>query len=151
MDNIFLKQAIKMSEESIQMDGYPIGALVVKDGNIIGVGKSLGKTLHDATLHAEVDAIRNASKTLQNKFLDGCTLYSSCEPCRMCFSASVWARIPKIVYTLKKDLLPDNFFESKETIEDLNSNTKKKRELIYISELEEDAKKIVDTWSSQNK
>lgn len=98
-DNQYIQEAIKQSQNSVDAGGYPCGAVVVKDDAIIATGLSNGKNLFDATMHAEIDAIRNACKKLQSRSLDGCTLHTSMEPCVMCFSASFWAYIPRIVYS----------------------------------------------------
>lgn len=90
--------AINAALENVQIhNGGPFGAVVVKDGKIIGVGRNQVTATNDPTAHAEVQAIRNACQNLQTFQLDGCEIYTSCEPCPMCLGAIYWAR-PKAVY-----------------------------------------------------
>jgi guanine deaminase len=94
----FMAEAIRLSVESVQSGGGPFGAVVVKDGQIVGRGSN-GVTRHnDPTAHAEVTAIRDAAQTLHSFDLSGCDIYTSCEPCPMCLGAIYWARIDRIFY-----------------------------------------------------
>lgn len=79
-------------------EGGPFGAVVVKDGEIVGRGRNQVLAAHDPTCHAEVQAIRAACKTLGTHDLTGCALYTSCYPCPMCLSAAIWANIQTIYY-----------------------------------------------------
>jgi len=83
--------------ESLQEGGGPFGAVVVKDGHEIARGKNRVTLWNDPTAHAEVTAIREATRILGNYFLEDCVLYCSCEPCPMCLGAIYWARL-KAVY-----------------------------------------------------
>ena len=94
-----MRQAIKLSEEKMQQGfGGPFGAVVVKDGKVIGEGFNQVTTQNDPTAHAEVVAIRAACRTLDHFDLSGCEIYTSCEPCPMCLSAIYWARLDKMYY-----------------------------------------------------
>lgn len=94
----FMKRAIELAREGMRSgEGGPFGAVIVKDGEIIGEGCSMVIALNDPTAHAEVMAIRNACRALKNFSLLGSSIYTSCEPCPMCLSAIYWARI-KIIY-----------------------------------------------------
>ena len=96
----FMEVAIEEARKSFS-DGSlncPIGAVVVKDGEVLATGKTLLKNEPDPTLHAEVVAIRNAGKVLNSRFLEDCVLYTTHEPCSMCASAAVWAKMKGIVY-----------------------------------------------------
>lgn len=95
----YIEEAIKLSFKGMrQGKGGPFGAVIVKDGKIIG--KSCNKVLSkkDPTAHAEIIAIQKASKNIDNFNLSGSTIYTSCEPCPMCLSAIYWAKIDKIYY-----------------------------------------------------
>lgn len=95
----FMREAIELSSANMHSNnGGPFGAVVVKDGEIIGRGANNVTTTHDPTAHAEIMAIREACKTIGDFNLNGCEIYSSCEPCPMCLSAIYWARIDKIYY-----------------------------------------------------
>lgn len=94
----FMQEAIKLAKQGVnEGKGGPFGAVVVKDGQIIGRGNNQVLSSNDPTAHAEVVAIRDACKTLDHYQLDDCILYTSCEPCPMCLGAIYWAR-PKVFY-----------------------------------------------------
>jgi len=95
----FLEKAIRLSRENIRKShGGPFGAVIVRDGKIISTGVNRVTSINDPTAHAEIEAIRKACKRLKKFRLDGCEIYSSCEPCPMCLSAIYWAGIEKIYY-----------------------------------------------------
>lgn len=97
-DKEFMREAIRLADESVKNGGGPFGAVIVKDGNVIA-GCSNNVTLdNDPTSHAEVNTIRAACKKLNTYDLKGCTIYTSCEPCPMCLGAIYWAHISKIFY-----------------------------------------------------
>ena len=103
-DRDFLRKAIRLAKEGMRNNhGGPFGAIVVKDGKIIGKGRNLVSSTNDPTAHAEVVAIRDACNKLQDFQLDGCTIYCSCEPCPMCLGAIYWARPDKIVYACSRE------------------------------------------------
>lgn len=93
-----MAKAIQLSEENVKNGGGPFGAVIVKDGLIIAEGFNQVTVMNDPTAHAEVMAIRNATKKLNNFDLSGCTIYTSCEPCPMCLGAIYWAKISCIYY-----------------------------------------------------
>lgn len=94
-----MNQAVQIAFESAQSkNGGPFGAIIVKDGKIVGVGKNSVTSTNDPTAHAEVMAIRNACQNLNTFQLEDCEIYTSCEPCPMCLGAIYWARIKKIYY-----------------------------------------------------
>jgi guanine deaminase len=95
----FMRRAIALATENVRSNaGGPFGAVIVKDGRIIGEGVNTVTATNDATAHAEVSAIRNACRNLNTFDLSGCELYTSCEPCPMCWAASYWAHIQTIYY-----------------------------------------------------
>lgn len=95
----FLRRAISLATQNV-LDGKggPFGAVIVRDGKIVGEGANAVTTTNDPTAHAEVNAIRAAARTLGAFNLTGCDLYTSCEPCPMCLAAAYWARIDAIYY-----------------------------------------------------
>jgi len=106
----YMKEAIKLASQNANHNhGGPFGAIVVKDGEIVGQGVNKVTTTNDPTAHAEVVAIRDAAKNLDTFNLEGCEIYSSCEPCPMCLGAIYWARPDKGYYacTREDDKLPD--------------------------------------------
>ena len=95
----FLRRAIALATENVVTGrGGPFGAVVVRNGAIVGEGANSVTTTNDATAHAEVVAIRAACSALKTFLLAGCELYTSCEPCPMCLSASYWARVDRVYY-----------------------------------------------------
>ena len=94
----FLQQAIDLAVLSAKNSGGPFGAVIVKGGIIIGKGHNQVTENCDPSAHAEIMAIRDACKHINNYQLTDCILYSSCEPCPMCMSAIYWARIPELVF-----------------------------------------------------
>src|SRR5882757_1474881 len=98
MHNRFLLHAIELAVENVRRGGGPFGALVVKDGIVIATGANQVTRTHDPTAHAEIVAIREACRVLGDFQLDGCDVYSSCEPCPMCLGALYWARPARIFF-----------------------------------------------------
>jgi len=94
----FMHKAIALSVENIKNGGGPFGAVIVKNGKIIATGVNRVTSQNDPTAHAEVNAIRKASKKLGTFNLEGCEIYTSCEPCPMCLGAIYWAHLDKIYY-----------------------------------------------------
>ncbi|KYG60752.1 nucleoside deaminase [Bdellovibrio bacteriovorus] len=111
MKKEFMLRAIELSRKNMQAGaGGPFGAVIVKDGKVIGEGWNKVTSSNDPTAHAEVVAIRNACESAKNFSLDGAEIYTSCEPCPMCLSAIYWARIGKIYYAnTRKDAAEINF------------------------------------------
>jgi guanine deaminase len=105
MDNHekFMRIAIELSEYNVkQGQGGPFGAVIVKDGMIIARSGNRVVPTNDPTAHAEVSAIRMACQELETFNLEGCVIYTSCEPCPMCLSAIYWAHIDQIYYANDK-------------------------------------------------
>ena len=97
--NQFMRAAIALAEKNVADGvGGPFGAVIVRDGEIIGEGTNLVTSANDPTAHAEVVAIRHACEKLSTYNLEGCEVYTSCEPCPMCLSAIYWARLDRICY-----------------------------------------------------
>lgn len=103
--NKYMEIANENAKKGIEKkQGGPFGAVIVdKEGNIISNGNNKVLLNHDPTAHAEIVAIRNACEKLGTYDLNGCVLYTSCEPCPMCLSAAIWANIKKIYYGCTKE------------------------------------------------
>ena len=125
--NEYMKVAKELADTNlIDNEGGPFGAVVVKDGVIVGRGDNHVLVNHDPTAHAEIQAIRDASKTLNTHDLSGCVLYTSCYPCPMCLSAIIWANIKEVYYgNTKEDAANIGFRDDMiyDYIKDNNSNT----------------------------
>jgi tRNA(adenine34) deaminase len=97
-DELFMGQALTAAESAIDHDDVPVGAVVVMNGVVIGVGENRRELDQDPTAHAEIVAIREAVKTLPNWRLDGATVYVTLEPCAMCAGALLAARVSRVVF-----------------------------------------------------
>lgn len=97
-DNDFMQIALDLAQQAAAAGEVPVGAIVVKNGEIIGRGSNAPITTHDPTAHAEIRAMRDAAQYLGNYRLVGCTLYVTLEPCAMCTGAIQHARIAKLIY-----------------------------------------------------
>lgn len=97
-DISYMRQAIAEARKSLYMDEIPIGAVIVCRDTIIARGHNLTERLHDVTAHAEMQAITAAAEYLGGKYLDGCTIYVTVEPCVMCAGALGWSQISRVVY-----------------------------------------------------
>ena len=114
MDEVFLQQAVDLAVENARSgQGGPYGAIIVKDNRLIAASGNKVTTTIDPTAHAEVMAIRLACKELNDFQLQGCILYSSCEPCPMCLGAIYWARLAKVYFACSRhDAAAANFDDS---------------------------------------
>ena len=102
--NKYMEVAKELSDKNlITNDGGPFGACIVKDGVIIGKGSNKVLSSNDPTAHAEIIAIREASKNINSYDLSGCELYTTCYPCPMCLSAIIWANIKTVYYGNTKE------------------------------------------------
>lgn len=97
MDNFFMNKALEGAQKAYNLKEVPIGAVIVKDGKIVGSGYNIKETSLDTTNHAEIIAIREASKNLKSWRLTDCTMYVTVEPCPMCAGAIVNSRIKELV------------------------------------------------------
>ena len=99
MDNIFMSEALIEAHKGVtKKHGGPFGAVIVKDGVIVGRGHNNVLKKHDPTCHGEMEAIRKACKKLKTFDLSGCEIYTTGYPCPMCFCAILWANIDKVYY-----------------------------------------------------
>ena len=103
-DEQWMQEAIDSGREGVQKrEGGPFGACVVQDGKVVGVGHNTVLKDRDPTCHAEMNAIRAACDHLGTHLLNGCTLYTTAEPCPMCLSAIYWARIDRVVVGVDRE------------------------------------------------
>ncbi len=147
----YLQLSVELAKLSMERGGFPAGAVIVKDGEIIGEGISIGNILHDPTSHAEIDAIRNACQKLGTTDLAGATLYESLQSCVMCLSAANWAGVSRIVYAALKttDLIEKGYYEGMTVNDVVNNDNSRKMELLYIPEFEEQALSTVAIWEQK--
>ncbi len=102
-DEKYMRLALQEAEEALRCDEIPVGCVIVSEGRILGRGHNLTETLQDVTAHAEMQAITAAAGMLGGKYLQGCTLYVTVEPCVMCAGAIGWAQISRVVYGASDD------------------------------------------------
>ncbi len=100
-DADFIRLAIQAAWQGVERGEMPFGACIVTRGQVVSVAHNSAKANIDATAHAEVQAIREASRRSKTLELPGCVIYSTCEPCPMCFTACVWAKVSRIVYACR--------------------------------------------------
>ncbi|MGV4987817.1 nucleoside deaminase [Streptomyces sp. NPDC001709] len=98
-ERVWMEQAITLATTSVNNGGGPFGALVAKDGEVVATGNNQVTSTLDPSAHAEVSAMRAACKKLNTFSLEGCVLITSCEPCPMCLSTALWARVDRLVYS----------------------------------------------------
>jgi guanine deaminase len=100
----WIERAIELSKQNVASGGGPFGAVIVRNGKIVGEGVNRVTASNDPTAHAEVEAIRHACQNLKTFSLSDCEIYTSCEPCPMCLSAIYWSHLSSIYYgNTKKD------------------------------------------------
>lgn len=111
MKKEFMREAIRISVQKMRANcGGPFGAVVVRNGKVVGRGWNQVTSGNDPTAHAEVTAIRDACKRLKTFQLTDCELYTSCEPCPMCLAAMYWARLKKVYFgNTRKDAAKIDF------------------------------------------
>ena len=97
-DEYFMKKALQEAEAAFEKGEIPVGAVIVIDDKIIARTHNLSEMLNDVTAHAEMQAITSAANFIGGKYLKGCTLYVTLEPCQMCAGALYWSQISKIVF-----------------------------------------------------
>jgi guanine deaminase len=100
-DADFMRLAIQAAWAGLGKGEMPFGACIVRKGQAVAVSHNSAKANIDTTAHAEIQAIREASRQLQTRELAGCVIYATCEPCPMCFAACLWARLGRIVYACR--------------------------------------------------
>tara|TARA_R110000765_G_C18923340_1_gene606108 strand:- start:838 stop:1320 length:483 start_codon:yes stop_codon:yes gene_type:complete len=148
-DKIFMRRAIALAEEGMDKGaGGPFGAIVVKDGKVIAEGYNKVTSTNDPTAHAEVTAIRIACEALKSFQLDGCVIYTSCEPCPMCLGAIYWARPDKVFYGANREDAAaidfDDQFIYDEIAKDMDD-----RQIPFYKVLREEAVPVFTKWSQK--
>ena len=148
----FMQEAIRLSIANVEEGkGGPFGAVVVKNGKIIARGINQVTTNNDPTAHAEVVAIREACKVLNTFQLDGCEIYTSCEPCPMCLGAIYWARPDKLFYANSKEDAANIKFDDQFIYEEI-AKPVEERKLFTRQILRDEALEAFDKWTkSTNK
>ncbi|MEN8138284.1 MAG: nucleoside deaminase [Bacteroidota bacterium] len=145
-DEFYIREAIKEADKGIiNNEGGPFGAVVVKNGEIIGRGNNRVTSTNDPTAHAEIIAIRDACKNLSSFQLDDCVIYSSCEPCPMCLGAIYWARPKRLVFASSKHDAADAGFDDNFIYNEI-ALPKEKRMIETQQILQNEANLIFEKW-----
>lgn len=142
-----MRKAIALSIQNIQKGGGPFGAVIVKDGKVIATGVNRVTRNTDPTAHAEVTAIRKASKKLGTFDLAGCDIYTSCEPCPMCLGAVYWAHIDRMYYGNTKADAKNVGFDDSFIYDEIELKPEKRR-LITTQLLSEEAIEAFKAWAN---
>ncbi len=148
-DLVWLEHSIRLATENVANGGGPFGAVVVRDGQLVAEGQNRVTATLDPTAHAEVVAIRNACQAVGDFSLAGATLYSSCEPCPLCLSAALWARLDRVVFAAdRNDAARAGFDDS--AFYDLWSRERSTWDLPTVVSLRpENASAPFDAWLAQ--
>lgn len=149
LDLQFMRRAIELAQQGIDSnEGGPFGCVIVKDGEIVGEGNNCVTSTNDPTAHAEVVAIRNACHKLNSFQLEGCTIYTSCEPCPMCLGAIYWARPKQIFYACNKVDAAEVGFDDKFIYEEIERPINE-RHIKTDFLLREEGLKVFENWANK--
>lgn len=146
--NKYMNLADELAKENIKTNnGGPFGAVVVKNGEIVGKGNNHVLANNDPTAHAEIMAIRNACKNLNTFDLSGCELYTSCYPCPMCLSAIIWSNIKTVYYGNTKEDAADIGFRDDMIYSYLETLTTKNGDEKILKLIPEDREETIKTFN----
>ncbi len=148
-DTQFMRRAIELAREGMDSNcGGPFGAVVVKDGRVVGEGSNQVTSTNDPTAHAEVVAIREACRNLNSFQLEGCLIFSSCEPCPMCLGAIYWARPEKIFIGCDRVDAADAGFDDAFIYEEINKPFDERQVPTEIM-LRDEALRVFAAWKTK--
>lgn len=148
-DKKFMRRAIALAQNGIDAnDGGPFGAIVVKNGEIIGEGCNQVTSTNDPTAHAEVVAIRNACRHLNSFQLEDCVIYTSCEPCPMCLGAIYWARPARMFFACTREDAAGVGFDDDFIYDELNLPIES-RHIQSINFLREEGLAVFENWDKK--
>ena len=148
MNEAFMRKAIELSIENVKNGGGPFGAVIVRGDEIIATGVNRVTANNDPTAHAEVSAIRAACEKLGTFNLEGCEIYTSCEPCPMCLGAIYWAHLNKMYYGNTKHDAAEIGFDDSFIYEEI-ALTPEHRRLASCRLLGEEALKAFHLWTDK--
>jgi guanine deaminase len=142
----FMKMAIELSLSGMESGkGGPFGCVIVKKGKVIGLGSNAVLETNDPTAHAEIVAIRNACQNLGSFQLEGCEIYTSCEPCPMCLGAIYWARPDKVYFASTKNDAAGAGFDDHFIYQELELPLES-RKIPFVKMMQEEANKVFKKW-----
>jgi tRNA(Arg) A34 adenosine deaminase TadA len=145
----FMRRAIELAREGVQGNaGGPFGCVVVKDGSIIGEGSNRVTSSNDPTAHAEIIAVREACRSLKSFQLDGCSIYTSCEPCPMCLGAIYWARPAHVFYACTRADAAAIGFDDDHIYQELEK-ANDEREMALTPLMRDEALEVFGQWAAK--
>jgi guanine deaminase len=148
-DKEYMRRAIDLAQEGIDAnDGGPFGAVVVRDGRVIGEGCNRVTSTNDPTAHAEIVAIRAACAALGSFQLDGCTIYTSCEPCPMCLGAIYWARPAQMFYACTREDAARAGFDDDFIYDEIERPIEERR-IASINFLRDEGLRVFANWAGK--
>jgi guanine deaminase len=142
-----MARAIELAIENVRSGGGPFAALIVKNGRILSTGVNQVTSSNDATAHAEIVAIRAACAALHSFQLDGCDIYTTCEPCPMCFGAIYWARPARVFFGATAQDAADAGFDDAFIHQQLGVNPEE-RKIPFVEVLREEALACFREWKA---
>lgn len=149
MQSEFMSRAIALALEHVNSGGGgPFAAVIVKDGEILAEGVNQVTTNCDPTAHAEISAIRNACRRLASWQLNGCEIYTTCEPCPMCLGAIYWARLDRIYFACSRDDAADAGFDDSLIYREFEVPAERRR-LPVSQTMRREALEIFRHWNAQ--
>lgn len=149
-DEKFMRRAIELAQSGMnQGAGGPFGAVIVRGGAIVGEGFNRVTSTNDPTAHAEVVAIRAACAQLNSFQLDGCTVYTSCEPCPMCLGAIYWARPARIFYACTREDAANIQFDDQFIYAEIEKPIDE-RQIETINFLRGEGLKVFENWANKS-
>lgn len=149
-DKEFMRRAIALAQNGIDSNnGGPFGAIVVKDGEIIGEGCNRVTSTNDPTAHAEIVAIRAACQKLDSFQLENCTIYTSCEPCPMCLGAIYWARPLRMFFACNREDAAAIGFDDDYIYQEIERPIEE-RQIKSINFLREEGLKVFENWANKS-
>ena len=147
MRDSWMRRAIELAVENVRAArGGPFGAVIVKDGRIIAEGTNLVTSTNDPTAHAEIVAIREACRWLGRFHLQGCEIYTSCEPCPMCLGAIYWARLEKVFFGCTRADAAASGFNDELIYHELETPLSDRR-LPMVQLMRDDALRAFEAWT----
>ncbi|MEP7074819.1 MAG: nucleoside deaminase [Acidobacteriota bacterium] len=149
LDKTFMLRAIALAQDGVDSNhGGPFGCVIVKDCEIVGEGCNRVTSTNDPTAHAEIVAIRDACKNLGTFQLDGCTIYTSCEPCPMCLGAIYWSRPAAIFFAATREDAAAAGFDDELLYEEIGMANDLRR-LKMETILREESQKVFANWNGK--
>lgn len=148
-DTFFMTRAIELAKMGVEMNlGGPFGCIVVRGDEIVGEGNNRVTSTNDPTAHAEIIAIREACQKLGTFQLEGCTIYTSCEPCPMCLGAIYWARPEKVFFACTREDAANIGFDDDFIYDELEKSNDE-REMVLLGFMRDEAFEVFRNWAAK--